>query len=158
MRRVTTGRNHARDKRRRYRSPLLDWRKLRASRTCSPPSDASAQARLTRTERDHFFWLAYSADDTPGRLLRGFVEAYADGAPVPLVPELGEPGNKRQLIAPSEMVFNSFAVPRETVDHAYRRARSTGYSLSGVLQRFIVAHVRAATAASNATVERTQAA
>lgn len=136
----------------------FDWRKLRASRPSSSPPDASAQVRLARTERDHFFWLAYSADDTPGRLLRGFVEAYANGAPVPLIPELGEPRNKRQLIAPSEMVFNSFAVSRETVDRAYRRARSNGYSLSGVLRRFIVAHVRAASAASDAPAERTQAA
>jgi hypothetical protein len=51
-------------------------------------SFAAPQFSCTRNERDWFLYLAYSAGERPGTVLRRFAENYAGGALVPFVPEL----------------------------------------------------------------------
>ena len=75
-------------------------------------------------------------------MLRRFAEAYANGAPVPFVTELGEPKNKRRLIPPSDRVALSFMLEVETAKRAYARAHADGLSLSAIMRRFVVDYVR----------------
>jgi hypothetical protein len=116
-----------------------DWRAL------APPPQAipysAPQFRLTRDERDWFFWLAYSVGLRPGALLKQFAEAYANGAPAPLT-DLGAPKNKLRLIKPSDRVAHSFLLDVQTARCAYARAHADGLSLSGVMRRFVVDYVR----------------
>ena len=102
---------------------------------------AAPQFRLTRDERDWFFWLAYSVGLRPGALLKQFAEAYANGAPAPLT-DLGAPKNKLRLIKPSDRVAHSFLLDVQTARCAYARAHADGLSLSGVMRRFVVDYVR----------------
>ena len=115
-----------------------DWRSLAPS---ARPHD-TPQLRMRRDERDWLFWLAYSAGLKPGTVMRRLAEGYANGAPIPFIPELGEPKRKRRLIEPSEMVVHSFPLELETARRAYARARTEGYSLSAIMRRFVVDYVR----------------
>jgi hypothetical protein len=67
-----------------------DWRELQKKPAPTEPL-AVPQLRLHRRERDWFYWLAYSRGIKPGVLARRFAEAYANGASIPFVAELGEP-------------------------------------------------------------------
>jgi hypothetical protein len=61
-----------------------DWRSVAPS--SARQSFATPQFSCTRNERDWFLYLAYSAGERPGTVLRRFAEAYASGAPVPFIP------------------------------------------------------------------------
>jgi hypothetical protein len=117
-----------------------DWRSVAPS--TARRSFATPQFSCTRNERDWFLYLAYSAGERPGTLVRRFAEAYADGAPVPFIPELGEPRNQRRLIRPADRALFSFMLEIETSKRAYARAHADGLSLSAIMRRFVVDHVR----------------
>ena len=117
-----------------------DWRSLAPS--SARLSFATPQFSCTRNERDWFLYLAYSAGKRPGTVLRRFAEAYASGAPVPFIPELGEPKNQRRLIRPVDRALCSFILEIETSKRAYGRAHADGLSLSAIMRRFVVDHVR----------------
>jgi hypothetical protein len=99
--------------------PLPDW--IRGLppiwRSVAPSSArlsfATPQFSCTRNERDWFLYLAYRAGERPGTVLRRFGEAYASGAPVPFIPELGEPKNRRRLIRPADRALFSFMLEIE---------------------------------------------
>jgi hypothetical protein len=103
---------------------------------------ATPQFSCTRNERDWFLYLAYSAGERPGTVLRRFAEAYASGAPVPFVPDLGEPKSQRRLIRPADRALFSFMLEIETSKRAYGRAHADGLSLSAIMRRFVVDYVR----------------
>jgi hypothetical protein len=131
-----------------------DWRSV------APPlarrSFATPQFSCTRNERDWFLYLAHSAGDRPGAVVRRFAEAYATGAPVPFIPELGEPKNQRRLIRPADRALFSFMLEMEMSKRAYRRAHADGLSLSAIMRRFVVDYVRrerAARASEGAPVQ-----
>jgi hypothetical protein len=117
-----------------------DWRSVAPS--SARLSFATPQFSCTRNERDWFLYLVYSAGERPGTVLRRFGEAYANGALVPFVPELGEPKNQRRLIHPADRAIHSFVVEAELSKRAYERARADGYSLSAVMRRFVLDYVR----------------
>jgi hypothetical protein len=117
-----------------------DWRSVAPS--TSRLSFATPQFSCTRNERDWFFYLAYSAGERPGTVLRRFAEAYSCGALVPFIPELGEPKNRRRLIRPGDRALFSFMLEIETSKRAYARARADGLSLSAIMRRFVVDYVR----------------
>jgi hypothetical protein len=75
-------------------------------------------------------------------VLRRFAEAYASGAAVPFIPELGEPKNQRRLIRPADRALFSFMPEFETSKRAYGRAHADGLSLSAIMRRFVVDYVR----------------
>ncbi len=75
-------------------------------------------------------------------MLRRFAEAYANGAPVPFVTELGEPKNQRRLIRPADRALFSFMLEIEMSKRAYGRAHADGLSLSAIMRRFVVDYVR----------------
>jgi hypothetical protein len=104
-------------------------------------SFATPQFSCTRNERDWFLYLAYSAGERPGTVLRRFAEAYANGALVPFIPELGEPKNQRRLIHPADRAIHSFVLEAELSKRAYERARADGNSLSAIMRRFVVDYV-----------------
>ena len=94
-----------------------DWRSV-----APPParlSFATPQFSCTRNERDWFLYLAHSAGERPGTVVRRFAEAYANGALVPFIPELGEPKNQRRLINPADRALFSFMLEIETSKRAY---------------------------------------
>jgi hypothetical protein len=131
-----------------------DWRSIAPSpgRLCF----ATPQFSCTRNERDWFLYLTYSASDKPGRVLRRFAEAYANGAPIPFIPELGEPKNQRRLIRPADRALFSFMLEIEKSKRAYGRAHADGLSLSAIMRRFVVDYVRrerAARASEGAPVQ-----
>ena len=101
-----------------------------------------AVLRHPRNERDWFLYLAYSAGERPGTVLRRFGEAYANGALVPFIPELGEPKNQRRLIRPADRALFSFMLEIEMSKRAYTRAHADGLSLSAIMRRFVVDYVR----------------
>jgi hypothetical protein len=103
---------------------------------------ATPQFSCARNERDWFLYLAHSAGERPGTVLRRFVEAYARGAPVPFIPELGEPKNRRRLIRPADRALFSLTLEIETSKRAYARAHADGLSLSAIMRRFVVDYVR----------------
>jgi hypothetical protein len=117
-----------------------DWRSVAPSsaRLCF----ATPQFSCTRNERDWFLYLAYSAGERPGTVLRRFAEAYASGGLVPFIRELGEPKNQRRLIHPADRVLFSFMLEIKTSRRAYRRAHADGLSLSAIMRRFVVDYVR----------------
>ena len=117
-----------------------DWRSVAPS--SARLSFATPQFSCTRSERDWFLYLAYSAGERPGTMLRRFGEAYANGALVPFIPELGEPRNQRRLIRPADRALFSFMLEIGTSKRAYRRAHADGLSLSAVMRRFVVDYVR----------------
>ena len=117
-----------------------DWRSVAPS--SARLSFATPQFSCTRNERDWFLYLAYSAGERPGTVLRRFAEAYANGALVPFIPELGEPKNQRRLIRPADRALFSFMLEIETSKRAYGRAHADGLSLSAIMRRFVVDHVR----------------
>jgi hypothetical protein len=117
-----------------------DWRSLAPS--SARLFFATPQFSCTRKERDWFLYLAYSAGQRPGTVLRRFAEAYANGALVPFIPELGEPKNQRRLIRPPDRALFSFMLEIEMSRRAYGRAHADGLSLSGVMRRFVVDYVR----------------
>ena len=117
-----------------------DWRSVAPS--SARLSFATPQFSCTRNERDWFLYLAYSAGERPGTVLRRFAEDYASGAPVPFIPELGEPRNQRRLIRPADRALFSFMLEIETSKRAYARAHADGLSLSAIMRRFVVDHVR----------------
>jgi hypothetical protein len=117
-----------------------DWRSVAPSSV--KVSFATPQFSCTRNERDWFLFLAYSAGERPGTVLRRFAEAYANGALVPFIPELGEPKNQRRLIRPAERALFSFMLEIETSKRAYGRAHADGLSLSAIMRRFVVDYVR----------------
>ena len=86
--------------------------------------------------------LADSAGERPGTVLRRLAEAYASGAPVPFIPDLGEPKSQRRLIRPADRVLFSFMLEIEMSKRAYGRAHADGLSLSAIMRRFVVAYVR----------------
>ena len=106
-----------------------DWRSVAPS--SARRSFATPQFSCTRNERDWFLYLAYSAGERPGTVLSRCAEAYAGGAPVPFIPELGEPKNKRRLIPPADRALFSFMLEIEMSRRAYGRAHADGLSLSG---------------------------
>ena len=119
--------------------PPIGARSRRRRQGCS---FATPQFSCTRNERDWFLYLAYSAGERPGTVLRRFAEAYASGAPVPFIPELGEPKNQRRLIRPADRALFSFMLEIETSKRAYARAHADGLSLSAIMRRFVVDYVR----------------
>jgi hypothetical protein len=128
-----------------------DWRSVAPS--SARRSFATPQFSCTRNERDWFFYLAYSAGERPGTVLRRFLEAYASGAPVPFIPELGEPKNQRRLIRPADRALFSFMLEIETSKRAYSRAHADGLSLSAIMRRFMVDYVRRGRAARPSGLE-----
>ena len=117
-----------------------DWRSLAPS--SARLSFATPQFSCTRNERDWFLYLTYSARQRPGTVVRRFAEAYANGAPVPFIPDLGEPKSQRRLIRPADRVLFSFMLEIEMSKRAYGRAHADGLSLSAIMRRFVVAYVR----------------
>jgi hypothetical protein len=75
-------------------------------------------------------------------VVRRFAEAYANGAPVPFIPDLGEPKSQRRLIRPADRVLYSFVLEIEMSRQAYARAHADGLSLSAIMRRFVVDYVR----------------
>jgi hypothetical protein len=131
-----------------------DWRSVAPSSTRL--SFATPQFSCTRNERDWFLYLTYSAGQRPGTVLRRFAEAYAGGALVPFIPELGEPKNRRRLIRPADRALFSFMLEIEMSKQAYARAHADGLSLSAIMRRFVADHVRrerAARASEAASVQ-----
>jgi hypothetical protein len=117
-----------------------DWHSVAPS--SARLSFATPQFSCARNERDWFFYLAYSASERPGTVLRRFAETYASGAPVPFIPDLGEPKSQRRLIRPADRVLCSFMLELETSKRAYARAHADGLSLSAIMRRFVVDYVR----------------
>jgi hypothetical protein len=117
-----------------------DWRSIAPS--SAKPSFATPQFSCTRNERDWFLYLAYSAGERPGTVLRRFGEAYSSGALVPFIPDLGEPKSQRRLIRPADRVLLSFMLEFKTARRAYARAHADGLSLSAIMRRFVVDYVR----------------
>ena len=117
-----------------------DWRSVAPS--SARQSFATPQFSCTRNERDWFLYLAYSAGERPGTVVRRFAEAYANGAPVPFIPDLGEPKSQRRLIRPADRVLYSFVLEIEMSRQAYARAHADGLSLSAIMRRFVVDYVR----------------
>ena len=117
-----------------------DWRSVAPS--SGRRSFATPQFSCTRNERDWFLYLAYSAGQRPGTVLRRFAEAYASGALVPFIPELGEPKNRRRLIRPADRALFSFMLEIEMSKRAYARAHADGLSLSAIMRRFVVDYVQ----------------
>jgi hypothetical protein len=118
-----------------------DWRSVAPS--SARLSFATPQFSCTRNERDWFLYLAYSAGQRPGTVLRHFAEAYASGgAPVPFIPELGEPKNRRRLIPPADRALFSFMLEIEMSKRAYARAHADGLSRSAIMRRFVVDYAR----------------
>ena len=117
-----------------------DWRSVAPS--SARLSFATPQFSCTRNERDWFLYLAYCAGERPSTVLRRFGEAYASGAPVPFIPELGEPKNQRRLIRPADRALFSFMLEIGTAKRAYARAHADGLSLSAIMRRFVVDYVR----------------
>ena len=128
-----------------------DWRSIAPS--SARLSFATPQFSCTRNERDWFLYLAYSAGERPGTVLRRFAEAYARGAAVPFIPELGEPKNQRRLIPPADRALFSFMLEIEVARRAYGRAHAGGLSLSAVMRRFVVDYVRGKRAARSPAPE-----
>ena len=117
-----------------------DWRSVAPS--SARLAFATPQFSCTRNERDWFLYLAYSAGERPGTVLRRIAEAYASGAPVPFIRELGEPKNRRRLIRPADRALFSFMLEIEMSKRAYERAHADGLSLSAIMRRFVVDYVR----------------
>ena len=117
-----------------------DWRSVAPS--SARLFFATPQFSCSRNERDWFLYLTYSAGERPGTVVRRFAEAYANGALVPFIPELGEPKNQRRLIRRADRALFSFILETEMAKRAYARARADGLSLSGVMRRFVVDYVR----------------
>ena len=117
-----------------------DWRSVAPSP--ARLSFSTPQFSCTRNERDWFLYLAYSAGERPGTVLRRFADAYAGGGLVPFIPELGEPKNQRRLIHPADRALFSFMLEIETSKRAYARAHADGMSLSAIMRRFVVDYVR----------------
>ena len=117
-----------------------DWRLVAPSSV--KVSFATPQFSCTRNERDWFLYLAYSAGERPGTVLRQFAEDYARGASVPFIRELGEAKTRRRLISPADRALFSFMLEIETSKRAYRRAHADGLSLSAIMRRFVVDYVR----------------
>jgi hypothetical protein len=117
-----------------------DWRSVALS--SARLSFATPQFSCTRNERDWFLYLAYSAGERPGTVLRNFAEAYASGASVPFIGELGQPTTRRRLIRPADRALFSFMLEIETSKRAYARAHADGLSLSAIMRRFVVDYVR----------------
>ena len=117
-----------------------DWRSVAPS--SARLSFATPQFSCTRNERDWFLYLTYSGGQRPGTVVRRFAEAYANGAPVPFIPDLGEPKSQRRLIHPADRVLYSFILEIEMSRRAYARAHADGLSLSAIMRRFVVDYVR----------------
>ena len=66
-----------------------DWRSVAPS--SARLSFATPQFSCTRNERDWFLYLAHRAGERPGAVVRRFAEAYANGAPVPFIPNWENP-------------------------------------------------------------------
>ena len=75
-------------------------------------------------------------------MVRRFAEAYANGAPVPFIPDLGEPKSQRRLIRPADRVLFSFMLETKMSKRAYGRAHADGLSLSAIMRRFVIDYVR----------------
>ena len=116
-----------------------DWRLVAPS--SARLSFATPQFSCTRNERDWFLYLAYSVGKRPGTVLRRLAEAYASGTPVPFIPDLGEP-KQRRLIRPDDRALYSFTLEIETATRAYARAHADHLSLSAIMRRFVVDYVR----------------
>jgi hypothetical protein len=95
-----------------------DWRSVAPS--SARLSFATPQFSCTSHERDWFLYLAYSAGERPGTVLRRFGEAFASGAPVPCIPDLGEPKSQRRLIRPADRALFSFMLEIEMSRRAMR--------------------------------------
>jgi hypothetical protein len=117
-----------------------DWRSVAPS--AARLSFATPQFSCTRNERDWFLYLAYSAGERPGTVLRRFAEAYSGGASIPFIPDLGEPKSQRRLIRPADRALFSFMLEIEMSRRAYARAHADGLSLSAIMRRFVVDYVR----------------
>jgi hypothetical protein len=131
-----------------------DWRSLAPS--SARLSFATPQFSCTRNERDWFLYLAYSAGERPGTVLRQFAEDYASGAPVPFIRELGEPQTRRRLIRPADRALFSFMLEIGTSKRAYSRAHADGLSLSAIMRRFVADYVRRERAARASEGARVQ--
>jgi hypothetical protein len=129
-------------------------RALRAarSRRAAKREYAGAQVCLAPDERDEFYWLAYSQDQSVASLLRQFAEAYLNGAPIPVIPGIGHPRNRRDtLTTPDGRIFGvrygavrvGFAMPREMNMRLRERAKSQGVSVGAALRRFVLVYVQA---------------
>jgi len=117
-----------------------DWRSVAPS--SARLSFATPQFSCTRNELGWFLYLAHSVRERPGTVLRRFAEAYASGAPVPFIPDLGEPKSQRRLIHPADRALCSFMLEIEMSRKAYARAHADGLSLSAIMRRFMVDYVR----------------
>ena len=128
-----------------------DWRSVAPS--SARLSFATPQLSCTRNERDWFLYLTYSAGQRPGTVLRRFAEAYASGALVPFIPDLGEPKSQRRLIRPADRALFSFTLEIDMARRAYARAHAEGLSLSAIMRRFVVDYVRRERAARPTRLE-----
>jgi hypothetical protein len=117
-----------------------DWRSV--ALLSARRSFATPQFSCTRNERDWFLYLAHRAGERPGAVVRRFAEAYANGAPVPFIPNLGEPKSQRRLIRPADRALFSFMLEADLSKRAYGRAHADGLSLSAIMRRFVVDYVR----------------
>ena len=117
-----------------------DWRSVAPS--SARLSFATPQFSCTRNELGWFLYLTYSARQRPGTVVRRFAEAYANGAPVPFIPDLGEPKSQRRLIRPADRALFSFMLEIELSKRAYARAHADGLSLSAIMRRFVIDYVR----------------
>jgi hypothetical protein len=131
-----------------------DWRSVAPS--SARLSFATPQFSCARNECDWLLYLAYSAGQRPGTVLRRFAEAYANGALVPYIAELGQPKNRRRLIRPADRALFSFMLEVETSKRAYARAHADGLSLSAIMRRFLVDYVRRERAARASEGARVQ--
>jgi hypothetical protein len=109
---------------------LARTRRLRVTR--GPAANVVFAVSVTPSDKDAFCRRAYDQDDTPRDLIRHFIDAYLNGAPVPPVPGAPE--------APTASI-NAY-IPRQLRDRLFERVRSTGASASAVLRCFVVAYLR----------------
>jgi hypothetical protein len=117
-----------------------DWREMRALRAArarrrraAKRECTGAQVCLAPDERDEFYWLAYSQDRSVASTLRELAETYVNGAPIPVIPGIGHPRNRRDtLTTPDGRTFGArygavrlgFAMSREMNTRLCERAKS----------------------------------
>jgi hypothetical protein len=100
-----------------------DWRSVAPS--SARRSFATTQFGCTRNERDWFLYLAYSAGERPGTVLRRLAEASAGGALVPFIPELALKHRLRKLRRDRRRRMRRLAKAHRPTrnDHLHRNAR-----------------------------------
>ena len=118
-----------------------DWRSVAPS--SARLSFATPQFSCTRSERDWFLYLAYSAGVRPGAVLRRFAEAYASGAPVPFALNWASRRTKRRLISARRRrrFIPSRSRSKRRSEHT-RERMPTACRSAAIMRRFVVDYVR----------------